>query len=510
MRKLLLGLFLIAVHPTNLFSITEDSENGTWAERQVLLRNTMEAQLMVRVGDIDNFGFGWPDDFNPFTGRAVRPHTSPWTPPEGEVEGTDRIMVVSSYNGQPPKGEDAYTTGTVRPDNSVQPITFSFDLGEIHVNDAVLQLFVEDLQAPVLGTHFQVEINGRRSAFLENALNFLDQSAPGGRLVTLEIPSELLSEIATGNVTLKIDDPETGAGDGYAIDFAKLLINIRSFKYAGKIQGTVRDQNNQPIRNADVFANGFLAVKTDAEGNYVFPAPPAGVIYLTVSRPDYKRSVSVFELEDQAVATHDFVLEPAPASDLILTLTYSPTPAIAGLEFNCSIVVSNQGSGTATGVLVTNKLSAGLTFQQATPSQGTIVLTGNEIVADFGIIGPGETALLAVVAIPQKAGIAILDAVAISAEPDKFIGDNAQTEQIEIIDPPVTIAPKLLDLKYSAGIVTFTLSGEAGRSYRIEGTHDLKTWEPLLTVLGTEASVPVVDETGGGGSEQFYRAVQVR
>ena len=55
----------------------------------------------------------------------------------------------------------------------------------IHVNDGVLQLFVEDLQAPVLGTHFQVEINGRRSAFLESALNSLDQSAPGGRLVTL-------------------------------------------------------------------------------------------------------------------------------------------------------------------------------------------------------------------------------------------------------------------------------------------------------------------------------------
>src|SRR4051794_7382645 len=157
MRKLLLGLFLFALHPTNLFSITEDSENGTWAERQVLLRNTMEAQLMVRVGDIDNFGFGWPDDFNPFTGRAVPPHNSPWTPPEAEVEGTDRIMVVSSYNGQPPKGEDAYTTGTVRPDNSVQPITFSFERGGIHVNDAVLQLFLEDLQAPVLGTHFQVE-----------------------------------------------------------------------------------------------------------------------------------------------------------------------------------------------------------------------------------------------------------------------------------------------------------------------------------------------------------------
>ncbi len=42
-----------------------------------------EADLVVRTGDINNLGFGWPAGFDPFSGESTPPHPFPWTPPPG-------------------------------------------------------------------------------------------------------------------------------------------------------------------------------------------------------------------------------------------------------------------------------------------------------------------------------------------------------------------------------------------------------------------------------------------
>lgn len=54
-----------------------------------------EADLLVRTGDINNLGFGWPSGFDPFSGKSTPPH--PWPtfneiPPQAPP-GTDRIML---------------------------------------------------------------------------------------------------------------------------------------------------------------------------------------------------------------------------------------------------------------------------------------------------------------------------------------------------------------------------------------------------------------------------------
>jgi outer membrane protein OmpA-like peptidoglycan-associated protein len=61
-----------------------------------------EADLVVRTGDINNLGFGWPEGFDPFSGESTPVH--PWPTaqerearhmPVDEPPGTDRIMVGS-------------------------------------------------------------------------------------------------------------------------------------------------------------------------------------------------------------------------------------------------------------------------------------------------------------------------------------------------------------------------------------------------------------------------------
>ena len=51
--------------------------DGNWSLQYASLKNTLGADLMIRVGDIDNLGYGWGENFNPFFGRSTDPHNYP-------------------------------------------------------------------------------------------------------------------------------------------------------------------------------------------------------------------------------------------------------------------------------------------------------------------------------------------------------------------------------------------------------------------------------------------------
>src|SRR4051812_38956595 len=64
-----------------------------------------DADKVCVDGDIDNFGFQFPPNFDVFTGRATSAHSYPWPnkvnadPAPDEAPGTDRIMVGSAVQG---------------------------------------------------------------------------------------------------------------------------------------------------------------------------------------------------------------------------------------------------------------------------------------------------------------------------------------------------------------------------------------------------------------------------
>jgi hypothetical protein len=262
-------------------------DDGDWDANSVMLYNTTEASLMVRSGDIDNLGFGWPAGFNPFSGNSTPGHTFPWAAPTNAPAGTDRIMVVSSYEGRPPKGQDGYTGSTSRPANEVEAVQLEYELGGIPVTSAALQLFVDDFQAPVWGASYTVRLNGVRAPFLETIINALAQTGPIGKLISANFPTEFLPLLLTNRLEILIDDTTTGAGDGFAIDFAKLLINVRVFGQVGTIQGQVVDSaNQQPIPGVRVSAAGYAGA-TDTTGHYVLANIPAGLAPVEASHPDY-------------------------------------------------------------------------------------------------------------------------------------------------------------------------------------------------------------------------------
>jgi len=85
-----------------------------------------------------------------------------------------------------------------------------------------------------------------------------------------------------------IDDPATNAGDGFAFDFVRLLINPKGFTYSGTIRGIVVDKaDEKPIDGALVSAANVQKATTGADGKFELKEVPAGLVVTTGSHPDY-------------------------------------------------------------------------------------------------------------------------------------------------------------------------------------------------------------------------------
>lgn len=277
---LLLSLLSIAQRTTD--------NDGDWSLQFVVLKNTVEADLMIRVGDIDNLGFGFEEAFNPFSGRSTWSHGFPWDIKKDDAKGTDRIMVPSSYKYGTWVSQDGYTSSTQRPSN--QPMTIAIPLAElkgVKVDSASLQLFIDDFQAPALNSKFQVKINGLRFTEAEKLINRVNQTGPVGKLITIRLTPELLEKLKADSLVIAIDDPVSKQGDGYAVDFVKLLINPKVI-YQGKVQGRIIDATTkEPIAGATAIIEDYGTAITDNEGNFMIENVPAGLSIVNGSAAGY-------------------------------------------------------------------------------------------------------------------------------------------------------------------------------------------------------------------------------
>jgi OmpA-OmpF porin, OOP family len=268
-----------------------------WAATHREQKNAKEAELLVQVGDIDNLGFGWPFQFDPFAGKSTPTHRFPWAPEEDDPPGTDRIMVNSGASVMV-SSQDGYTRETYRPDNSPQPLLIEFDPAGVVVKGAVLQLFVDDFQAPLMKTRFSVTLDGQPAPDIETTINKLNQTGPIGKLITIKLLPEYLGLLKDGKLSVLVDDPTTDVGDGFAFDFARLLINPKGFTYSGTIRGIVIDKDTEkPLDGALASAGNVRQATTGPDGKFELKDVPAGLVVVTGSHPDYVTGSEQNDLE---------------------------------------------------------------------------------------------------------------------------------------------------------------------------------------------------------------------
>lgn len=309
-HRLLILTFLLSSLAT--FAQNTTANDGNWAKTKVSLLKTPEAEYMIRTGDIDNLGFGFPEGFDPFCGRSTQPHEYPWAPKPADPDGTDRIMLPSSFNPEKeiPCGGDGYSGSFGNQNTKPAAIVLSLDiLKGATIKNAYLQLFIDDFQSPFMCSRFQMTLNGKRFVEAEKLFNAVDQTGPIGKLITFTIPEEFYPLLAQPTLKIYIDDPITGAADGYALDFVKLLVNRNLAAVCkGHIFGKVVDvDTEEAIPGAKVEDADKRFAMTDEEGQFEMRDAPAGLTVLTASAKGYANGTGVADVAKDEL-TSDLVI----------------------------------------------------------------------------------------------------------------------------------------------------------------------------------------------------------
>jgi len=354
-------------------------QNPEWQKKTSLVRNAPEAELIVRVGDIDNLGFGWPEGFDPFSGKSTPPHEYPYNPAADDPDGTDRIMIPTGYKyGGPEMNSDGYTGSTKRSDNTPRPVVLQYDLGQTVPRTALLRMFIDDFQSPAMKSAYQASLNGERAPFLERVLNAVEQTGPIGKLITLEIPPEYVRLLASGRLSIAIDDPVTGIGDGFAVDFAELVINPRQLRHVGTVFGTITDKETEkPLAGAVVWAGGAASVATDKDGRYSLSNVAAGLAVATASLSGYESGTKSNDLVSGDKLQLDIALERAKqetADNIAEALDKIGRAVLYGIRFDSNSAVPRPESEATLQQILTllrDRPALGLIVEGHTDSQNT-------------------------------------------------------------------------------------------------------------------------------------------
>jgi outer membrane protein OmpA-like peptidoglycan-associated protein len=98
-------------------------------------------------------------------------------------------------------------------------------------------------------------------------------------------------------LSILIDDPSTKAGDGFAYDFAKLLVNVKAYGNLGSVPGqVVDDASGEPIEGARVEAVGFSESTSDGEGRFTVTKVPAGLAVIQAGAAGYSSAQATVDV----------------------------------------------------------------------------------------------------------------------------------------------------------------------------------------------------------------------
>ncbi len=324
---------------------------ASWTEKTERTVGGPEADLVVRTGDINNLGFGWPQGFDPFSGKSTPPHGYPWKAKLDAPGGTDRIMLGSSVteNDIRTRSGDGYARTTKRVDTMPQPVTIHVGALPAKVEAVEVQMFLDDFQSPVWKSQFQVSLNGTRIPSFESAVNSLRQTGPIGKLVTLKLMPEYWPILRTGTVKLFIDDPTTHMPDGYAIDFVRILVNPRPSTNAVVIRASVLDAKTRaPIPGATVEA-ALVSGATDAGGRCELKGVPAGLVIARANAAGYDEGVLPVDLEAGRTGQANFLLRKHEegTADLERSIKETGSAAVYGIRFDTGSAKLRADSGPA-------------------------------------------------------------------------------------------------------------------------------------------------------------------
>jgi len=212
-----------------------------------------------------------------------------------------------------------------------------------------------------------------------------------------------------------------------------------SFVAATSSQGSVSSTNGQITANLGTLASGGSATI-----NLTLAVNPTASGTLTNTA-----SVTANELDTVPANNTDSDSTPIlRRADLRIVKSESGDPIAAGSPLVYTLIVTNDGPSTATGVVVTDALPSGLSFVSANSSLGSVSNSGGNVTANIGTLAVGQTATVTINTQTDLTLNATLTNTAnvTSQEQDLDPADNSSTI--------TTVVQQQLDLRINKQILT--------------------------------------------------------
>jgi uncharacterized repeat protein (TIGR01451 family) len=121
------------------------------------------------------------------------------------------------------------------------------------------------------------------------------------------------------------------------------------------------------------------------------------------------------------------------ASDLAVTKTDAPDPAAVGNPVTYTLTATNNGPSPATGVTVTDTLPAGVTFNSATPSQGSCSQAAGVVNCNLGSLANHASATITIRVTPGQPGTIVNGATVSGNENDPDPSNNSATATTQVV-----------------------------------------------------------------------------
>jgi uncharacterized repeat protein (TIGR01451 family) len=402
-----------------------------------------------------------------------------------------------------------------------RPYTFTASGTDGGVVVATLQL--QDGANNLGTTTFSFNLPGTASFSNAAAITIPGQGSASPYPSTIEV-SGLLGVTAKAVVTLN------GVTHGFPDDVDIVLVSPTGQKVvlmsdAGGGHGITNrtlkfDDAGGALPDTSTIYDGTYA-PTDYEPGDVFPPPaPAGPVGDSLGAfngADPNGTWSLYVADDSTGDSGSiangwtFVLTTVstvnPVTDLEVTLSGLPASLYVGSALTYSIGVINHGPTAATGVTVTDALPPGVHFVSATTSQGSLVNSGGLVTFNLGSLGAAAGATASIRVSPAF-GPNVVNSVTVTGnESDLSAINNTAQTTTTVLTP---LRASLTDVTVTNAQVQFTLTGDPGMAYVIQGSTNLSTWTALATnTAAVNGTIKFTDTSASGLSLRFYRAIRV-
>lgn len=249
-----------------------------------------------------------------------------------------------------------------------------------------------------------------------NSVTLVSTISPAADLSVRLVPSSAVV-LSTTEVAYTVEVSNTGPSDATNVEVVDDLPTGLSFvrvEPAGL--DTTYDNGTLTVRIPQVLANSSTTFQIVAIAN----TPGLVTNSVTVSADEADRTAT------DNTAAADILVDPA---DVGVLISASPDPAVLGQTLTYTAAVTNIGPVSATHVILTLTLPAGVTIGTPSVSQGSIISnTGGVITADLGTVAQGQSPpTLSVPVVPNLSTILPATATVSADQMDNNLSNNVAT-----------------------------------------------------------------------------------